>query len=224
MNNKKNAYIKSLALLIFSLEFIALILQFIRAYSSGHMAVSLLILLIYFTNQSNILVTIATLLIYLNIQRKFSDIFIFIAFANIIITGLIYHIFLARYFEQITFLQHILHTFIPILFTALYLLFIDTKLKIIQGLYALIYPILYFGFVYIIVHPLLGDLIGRYYPNEPDMLYVYPFLNPQHYDNGFLGVLSLILLILVPFFSLLFMGLLKTKYIIHQQIWQEKNA
>ena len=224
MNNKKNAYIKSLALLIFSLEFIALILQFIRAYHTGHMAISLLILLIYFTNQSNILVVIATLLIYLNFKHKFSDILIFVAFANIVITGLIYHIFLAKYFDQITFLQHILHTFIPILFTALYLLFIDTKLKIIQGLYALIYPILYFGFVYVIVHPLLGNLIETYYPNEPDMLYVYPFLNPAHYSNGFLGVLTLIFLILVPFFSILFMGLLKTKYVIDQQIWQQKNA
>lgn len=220
----KSIWIKSISSLLVVLGFIALILQILRAYHSDHMFVSLWVLLIYFTNQSNILVTIVSILLLLNIEKKWFEKLSFIAFANILITGIIFHIFLVRYFDHLSILQHILHTFVPLIYGVLYLVFLDSKLKILESLYALVYPLIYTLFVYAIVNPLLGPIIKIYFPNEPDMVYVYPFLNPNHYTNGLLGVLQLIMLILIPSFIICFMVLLKIKLTLIPKIWQEKNA
>lgn len=220
----KNAWIKGISSLLIILGLLALILQIIRAYQSDHMFVSLWVLLIYFTNQSNILVTIVSILAFLNIEKKWFDKLSFITFANILITGIIFHIFLAQYFDKLSVLQHILHTCVPIIYAVLYLVFLDTKLKVLDSLYAIVYPLIYTLFVYTIVNPLLGPIINIYFPDEPDMVYVYPFLNPHHYSNGFLGVLQLIMLILIPSFIICFMGLLKIKITCIPKIWQEKNA
>lgn len=224
MINDKQRYKFILSALLVILGLIALVLQIFRAYHSQHMMVSLGVLLIYFTNQSNILVTIVSILLLLNIEKKWLDKLSFIAFANILITGIIFHVFLARYFDHLSFLQHILHTFVPIIYGVLYFIFLDTKLKVIEGLYAFIYPFIYVLFVYFIVNPLFGPTIIKYFPDEPDMVYVYPFLNPNNYTNGFMGVLQLIMLVLIPIFLAFFIGMLKLKNTYVPKIWQEKNA
>ncbi|QWB95343.1 hypothetical protein KHQ89_05095 [Mycoplasmatota bacterium] len=215
---------KLLSFIIILLSILGLFLQLLRAYQTGFFFPSIIFLLIYFTNQSSLLVFAAVVFIYFNYKKKWFDIFAFIAFANITITGLIFHIFLVPHIDHLLFIHHLLHTIIPILYFVLYMFFLETNLKIKQSFYALIYPIIYFIFVYIIVHPLLGGLIHFYYPNEPDMLYVYPFLNPNNYVYGFSSVLLFVGLILLPIFSLLFYLLFKFKLYINHNLREQKNA
>jgi hypothetical protein len=215
---------KLFSIVIISLSLLTLALQLIRAFNTGFFFVSIIFLLIYFTNQSALLVFATALLIFFDYRKKWFDKFSFIAFANITITAIVFHLFLVPYIGDISFVQHLLHTVIPIIYFIYYLFFLKSDFKPINGLYATIYPIIYFIFVFIIVHPLLGQLIYHYYPNEPDMLYVYPFLNPNRYDNGFIGVMQLSVLVLLPLCAIIFTSLLGFKKIISNYLSKQKNA
>ena len=223
MNNHHDFYKNIFTYLIISLCILAFILQFLRALSTGFFVVSSLMLLAYFTNQSSILVFLSALFEAFKIKKKWVINFQFIALINITITAVIFHIFLINLFDPVYFIQQLLHTYIPLIFFIYYMFFLKTNLKPINELIALIYPFVYFIFVYTIVHPLFGPTISLYYPNEPDLLYVYPFLNPGNYDNGFTGVLQLAGLILFPACAILSILLIHIKQIIEKRIYYKKD-
>ncbi len=224
MNRTCNVLKKSIALLLVSLEIFALILQNMRALNSGNYFATMFILLLYFTNQSNILILIISILVLLNVQKKWMDKLAFIGFVNITMTAVVFHIFLSSYFENLLLVQTLLHSVIPLIYFIFYMIFLSTKLKPHDGMIGAIYPLGYFIFIYLLIHPIFGNLLTSMFPNEPDISYVYPFLNPSNYDHGFLGVLTLSLLIMLPLFIISSIGLLKLKSIVYPKIWQNKKA
>ena len=154
--------------------------------------------LIYFTIQSNILVFLIPLLYLLNksAQTWFKRL-AYITLINITITSLVFHVMLTPYMFSVGFLQHMLHTINPLLYIAFYFLFIDSFIPLKQIWISLIYPILYMLFVFGFVAPVLGDLLESS-SSFQSARYVYPFLNPNNYENGFVGMLIFNLFILTP--------------------------
>ncbi len=207
-----------LIVLIILFELVAFILQIQRAVSSGFFFVSSLVIATYFTNQSNFLVTVSTVLSLKKLHKKWYEILYLISLINIVITASLFHIFLRSYFSPMELLQMILHTIVPILFMIYFMFYLKESLPLKKVYLAMIYPLIYFASVYLIFNPIFGELISTYYPDSPNMPYIYPFFNPSNFDHGFIGIFTLMILVIMPIALLLSIILMKLKLYINQKI------
>lgn len=158
-----------------------------------------LITYFYFTTQSNILVIIvASLFLFRQKKSIHQSTLSFITLVNISMTGIVFHTLLTPYMVSVGFINHVLHTINPILYFIFYFLFIKDELPMKKFWIALIYPLLYMSFVYIVIEPVFGDLMDSLMSTFPSARYVYPFLDPGSYQRGVLGLLLFNLGILAP--------------------------
>lgn len=162
----------------------------------------------FFTNQSNLLVVIVTFLMVFGFdQVKVFKPLASIALLDIILTGVIYNLLLTEYARNFTdiqqFLMLVTHTIVPLLFTMLYLGFIQIQPKYSDIKLLWIHPLLYFIGAQII------GMFTHYYP--------YPFINPK---DGVLRMLVINFLIVFPLLTLVGLGLIAFKRGLNQKIKQ----
>ena len=190
-----------------------------RALLSDDPGLFLLMTSFYYTAQSNVFITIILILFLLGFSRKkwFKDLS-FIALINIIMTGLIFHTLLKSSFTNISFLRHVLHTINPILYFIFYFILIDGYVEFKRFWISLIYPILYFLYIQLFVEPLFGNLLDRLMIEYDDARYVYPFLDPGFYSNGYVGLLVFIFAILAPLISLLALSIDLLKFLLEKKV------
>lgn len=153
----------------------------------------------YFTNQSNLLVFIVTFLMVFGFDKfKGFKALSSIALLDILLTGVVYNLLLREYardFNEIKqFLMLVTHTIVPILFTILYLGFIEAEPRFKDIKLLWIHPTLYF-----IVAQIAG-IFTNYYP--------YPFINP---DQGVIQMLFINFFLVFPTLTLTGLGLIKLK-------------
>ena len=160
----------------------------------------------YFTNQSNLIVFLATFLMMFGWDKSvwFKKIAI-IALLDIILTGLVYNILLkdlvVDFTETQLFIMLVTHTIVPLLYTVLYLVFVLDKPSYKDLYILMIHPGLYFISAQVI------GLFTHYYP--------YPFLNP---NQGILMLLVLNLGILLPLLVLGGYGLIALKRYLNEAL------
>ena len=178
-------------------------LQVVRSAYAINPLESILVTQFYFTTQSNIIIFFVSLIQILKPNKgKFFKLFAFIGLVNISLTGIIFHILLTPYMSQVSFLNHVLHTINPILYILFYFICINDFVPIKKFYYSLIYPLVYMIFVYTIVSPLFGDMMERVVSTFESARYVYPFLDPNSYNLGILGLLLFNLGLLAPLISI----------------------
>ena len=219
IHNKKFILIYSVLVLLFGI--LGITLEVARALLDDHFAATLLVTFLYFTTQSNLLLTI-TLLLFLskNKHKKSIKYLAFITLVNICITGIVFHVLLVPYMDEIGFIHHILHTVNPILYVIFYYLIYDEKIPLNKVWISLIYPLVFMASVYIFIEPFLGDLIENTIPNFQSARYVYPFLDPGNYERETLGLIAFNLGLLAPMFTLFSYLLLYLKQKIYHKIYQ----
>jgi len=190
---------KKVKVISYTICFITSLTVLIQLISALFIAKDGLSRLIYFTIQSNLLVAVILLLFILKKDDKvWFNRLAFIGLTNISVTGIVFHVLLTPYMSSINFMQHMLHTFNP-LFYILFYYFIIAKFIPLKEIYiTLIYPLLYTVFVFFFVAPVLGDYLESMTGSWQASRYVYPFLNPNNYKNGLVGMLIFNLGILAP--------------------------
>lgn len=217
IHHQKLITIYAVFVLLFGLLGIGLEIE--RALVSDHFGASLFVTFLYFTSQSNLLLTITLLLFLLKKHdNKFVNYLAFITLVNILITAIVFHILLVPYMDHINFMHHVLHTINPILFVIFYFLFYDNKIPINKFWIALIYPLIFMGLVYVIIEPFFGDLIETTVPSYESARYVYPFLDPKNYPRETLGLIGFNLGLLGPLVTVFSFGLIYIKHKIYQKI------
>jgi hypothetical protein len=153
----------------------------------------------YFTTQSNIFITVIALLYILKQESKSWFKYVaFIALVNIFMTGIIFHVLITPFMGGVSFLNHLLHTINPILYILFYFLILKDYINQKKIWVGLIYPILYVAFVFLLVEPVFGDLLDQQLPDFVGARYVYPFLDPREYEQGFKGLILFNLGIVTP--------------------------
>ncbi len=211
----KNAF----SIILFICGLLGIFLEIIRSVSSQNFFESILLTSLYFTTQSNFLFTLFALFLLLKFEdKKWFKYFAFIAFMNMFITGSIFHILLVGYVDHVGFIQHLLHTINPILFIVFYFFFYQQKLTISRFWIVLIYPLFYMLTVYLIIEPLLGNMLSNLLPNFYSARYVYPFLDPRVYDHGVLGLIGFTTGILAPIMMLISLLIIWIKAKVDQEI------
>lgn len=218
----RDKFIKWFPILVLSWGLIGILQLLGRALLGGTPGPSLLITSIYFTTQSNILITLVVTLFLLGFSEKnwFKNI-AFIALLNIVITGIIFHILLTPYMASVSFMNHVLHTINPILYSIFYFVIITNYIHLKKFWISLIYPLIYLSFVYMIVEPLFGDLFDLIMPDFEGARYVYPFLDPRLYSTGVRGLLLFNLGILAPLICILATLLIFLKLRLEKKIQQK---
>lgn len=197
----------------------SIILQFVSSYSPENTFVNWVIILFYFTTQSNILVFVVSLLYVLNQNKKsFFKYFAFIVLFNISITAIIFHTLLTSTISHVDYLQHALHTFVPILYILFYFLIIGETFKTRHAWVALIYPLVFTLNVYLWKEPLFGNYLDLLYDRLPGMRYIYPFFDPSQYPGGSLDLVLFLFGLLTPILTLFSYGLLLFKNIFEKQL------
>ena len=169
----------------------------------------------YFTTQSNISLVIVSLL-YLFKKKKgngFTSLSFF-TLINISVTGIVFHTLLTPFMSNVSFLNHVLHTINPILYIIFYFMVIEELLPISKFWISLIYPLIYMALVYLMIEPIFGDLMEELMTTFESARYVYPFLDPNQYERGILGLILFNLGLLAPAMSLLayVLNLLKSRF------------
>ena len=217
LHDKKFILFYSILVLLFGI--LGISLEIARALYDDNFGASLFVTFLYFTTQSNLLLTITLLLFLLkNRHKKSLNYLAFITLVNITITGIVFHILLVPYMEKVGFIHHILHTVNPILYILFYYFIFDKKLPLNKFWIALIYPLVFMASVYIFVEPLFGDLIENTIPNFESARYVYPFLDPGNYERETLGLIAFNLGLLAPLFTVFSYLLLYLKQKINTKI------
>lgn len=201
----KNDKVKiSFTIIVLVFGLLGIALEILRAIQSDNFLGTMFVTFLYFTTQSNLLITIAVLLfIFKKNDKKFYPYFAFISLVNISITALIFHVILVPYMTQIDFIQHLLHTINPILYIIFYFVFFRQHLNVKKFWISLIYPLLFLVSVYTIIEPLFGDYIESIVTDFVSARYIYPFLDPRNYGRETLGLISFNLGILAPLIALL---------------------
>lgn len=219
-NHHKFIMFYAFIVLLFGLLGIGLEIE--RALDSDYFGASLLVTFLYFTTQSNLLLTITLLLFLLKKDhKKFVNYLAFITLVNILITALVFHILLVPYMTRINFMHHVLHTINPTLYIIFYFIFFDYKLPLNKFWISLIYPLVFMASVYIFIEPIFGDLIEITAPSYESARYVYPFLDPNNYPRETLGLLYFNLGLLGPIIAVFAYGLLYLKKKIYLKIHLE---
>ena len=217
LHDKKIILIYSIFVLLFGI--LGISLEVARALYDDNFGASLFVTFLYFTTQSNLLLTVTLLLFLLKKRHKKSlNYLAFITLVNIVITAVVFHILLVPYMEKIGFIHHVLHTVNPILYVLFYYIIYDQKLPLNKFWIALIYPLVFMASVYIFIEPFFGDLIENTIPDFASARYVYPFLDPKNYKRETLGLLAFNLGLLAPIFTLFSYLLLYFKQKIYLKI------
>lgn len=207
------------ALFVLSFGLLGIGLEIERALDSDYFGASLFVTFLYFTSQSNLLLTITLLLfLFKKHDRKLVNYLAFITLVNILITGIVFHTLLVPYMDHVNFMHHVLHTINPILYVVFYFLFFDYKIPINKFWISLIYPLIFMGLVYLLIEPFFGDLIEITAPNYESARYVYPFLDPRNYPRETLGLIGFNLGLLGPLITIFSFGLLHLKHKIYHKI------
>ena len=194
---------------------LGIILQIIRAFNFENRTAALATTFVYFTTQSNSLVILIPLLFILGFNdKKWFKILAFITLINITMTSIIFHVLITPFMSSVGMMQHILHTTNPVLFIIFYFVIITDFVPLKKVWVGLIYPLIYILFVYLIAEPILGDLLELASPSFQSARYVYPFLDPNQYQHGILGLLVFNFGIIAPLILLftLFLAHLKKKF------------
>lgn len=153
----------------------------------------------YFTTQSNFLITLIALIYFFKLYNKdWFKYIAFIALVNIFMTGIIFHLLISPYMSGVSFLNHLLHTINPILYILFYFFILKDYITQKQIWIGLVYPLIYVVFVFLFVEPFFGDLLDQQLPDFVGARYVYPFLDPREYEQGFKGLLLFNLGIITP--------------------------
>lgn len=161
----------------------------------------------YFTNQSNVLVTIILGLYLFDQQdRPYFKYLAVVGLVNILMTGIIYHVIVngLEGFFNVGFNGHIVHTFNPLLYPVFYFILVAPSIKIHQFWVSLIYPALYF------VIFLITGAFTDWYP--------YNFMNPTVPGSDIISVLIFCLGVLLPVIAVFTVGLVGAKYYMEQHI------
>ncbi|MFA5560737.1 MAG: hypothetical protein WC964_03065, partial [Acholeplasmataceae bacterium] len=148
-------YTKIIASVLSLFTLITILSQFADFSPSVNTFVDWVILMFFFTIQSNILVFIVLLLYAIGKKSKvYFKYLSFIALFNIAVTAIIFHTLLASRMTNVSYLNHALHTIIPVIYILFYFLFVDEKFKTRYAWIALIYPVIYVINVYLWKEPL----------------------------------------------------------------------
>ncbi len=218
LKNQKYQFIFAIILLAFGLLGIGL--EILRAIESGNFLGTLFVTFLYFTTQSNLLITIIALLfIFKKTTLKSFDALAFIALINITITGTIFHIILIPYMSQVDLIQHVLHTVNPLIYVMFYFLFLNRNIPINKFYLGLIYPLVFLVLVYTFIEPIFGNYIESIVVDFTSARYIYPFLDPRNYERETLGLIGFNFGLLAPIITvvsyiLLFLKV-KLSHIIH---------
>ncbi|MFU8793553.1 MAG: hypothetical protein ACNA7K_05950 [Acholeplasmataceae bacterium] len=157
----------------------------------------------YFTTQSNLLVWVVLVQSFTKLTAKsWFKTLSFIAVIDIIITAVIFHLFLAPFLHSVELMQHVLHTFVPLIFVMFYALFLSSKMAYKKFYLSLIHPLIFLFLIYVFVEPFFGDRLNVIYPDYESARYVYPFLDPAYFSSGIYGLILFIIGVLTPFISL----------------------
>lgn len=197
---------------------LGLVLQALRSLNSPYPMEYFFINFIYFTTQSNILVLILLILHFKQSKNyKIYDIFIHIALLNIMMAGVVFHLFLGPYME-ITIVQHLLHTITPFLFLFYYFVIYDKpfRIKYLETLF--IYPIIYTIFVYTVIEPKLGDTLELVQGDFQGARYIYPFYDPFYYDFEVFKMIQFFIYSMVVFIIFVMILTQPTKRYIERKI------
>jgi hypothetical protein len=187
------------AFVVFSFGLYGIVLEILRALDATNFSEYLLVTSFYFTTQTNLFLTIVSLLFVLKLQDKsWYKYLAFITLINVLITSIIFHVLLVPYMDKIDLIQHVLHTINPLLFIVFYFIFYEQILPIKMFWICFIYPILFMLNVYLIIEPLFGNLMEITMPDFVSARYVYPFLDPRTYNKSWLGLWTFILGIIAP--------------------------
>lgn len=201
-----------IAFIVFMFGCLGILLQILRAAQSNNFNEYMLVTSFYFTTQTNLLLTISSLLFVLKFEeRKWFKYLIFVTLINVLVTAIIFHLLLSPYMENIQFIQHVLHTINPLLFILFYFMFYEQKLAIKKFWICLISPTIFLISVYLFIEPIFGDLIESTMPNFNSARYVYPFLDPRTYSSNWLGLWLFVIGIITPLAALLAYTSLKIK-------------
>lgn len=151
-----------------------------------------------FSNQSNTLVVITTVLFWSRFERKpWFKYVASIVLVNIIITATVFHFILAP--DNVDFYAHLSHTIVPILYVVFYFIAVRNPIKLSKFWVNIIYPMMYFGLVLILRTFPLGE-------------YPYGFLDVE--ANGLSNVLRFTVLFMLPGYTFIafLMTYLKTLF------------
>lgn len=155
----------------------------------------------YFTNQSNLIVSVTMLLFFLaKDNKKWYPYLSAIALIDILMTGIIFHTILDV--SPITFQMHLTHTITPILYFIFYFVSMKGSIGLKSFWVVLIHPLVYFLY-FLITGPYTG-----YYP--------YAFMDVATY--GLSSVLRFTLLMLMPVIIVAALGLIYIKNKIEKAI------
>jgi len=193
-----------IAYLVLMWGVLGITLQIGRSFLGSNPLEFTLITFLYFTTQSNIIITcIAFFYLFTKKRGRLYTSFAFIGFLNILVTGIVFHTLLIPYMSGVSFLNHILHTINPILYAIFYMLVIEEHISSKKFYISLIYPLVYMLFVYVVIEPLLGDMLETLMPNFVGARFIYPFLDPRTYPSGISDLLIFNLGILAPSIALM---------------------
>jgi len=216
-DNKK--VVTSFTITFFLFSFTAMCLLLGRVFIDEHPLDRFLVTIFYFTTQSNLLIFFILLLYILkkDTHRWYPKI-CFIGLIDITITGFVFHLFLASYMTNVGFMQHLLHTVIPLFYLLFYFVVLDHKLELKNFWICLIHPLVFVVSIYTWIHPLFGDLLSRVMTDLQGASYVYPFLDPSNYARGTLGLILFNLGFLTPIVILISLLLLYLKTKLEQKV------
>ena len=190
--------------IIFTFAFLGVLLNFITSLQENKP----LDMIAYFTNQSNIIVTITLALSFTKLKDKsWFKYLALVALVDILMTGIIYHLIVngIASFTKVSFSGHLVHTISPLLYPIFYYLLVKKAIPLKNMWVPLIHPLLYF--LYFVI---LGPVI-KWYP--------YNFLNPTLEGSSLGSVLFFCLVVLLPII-LLFTAIL---VILKNQIEKKNN-
>lgn len=193
---------KLITLIIFLIALLGITLSFIRSINEKNP----LDMIAFFTNQSNILVTLILGLYFTKVKDKpIYKYLALIGLVDILMTGIIYHLIVngPSQFLKVDFNGHLVHTATPILYPIFYYLFIKGEIPFKKIWVSLMHPLAYF--LYFI---LLGPII-KWYP--------YNFLNPTLENSSLGSVLFFCLIILLPIIFIFSIGLIYLKNTIEKR-------
>ena len=161
----------------------------------------------YFTNQTNTLVVIVSVLFWSRFEDKVWFKFLAqIVLVNIVITATGYHFILAP--ETIGFYGHLSHTIVPIVYVIFYFTAVRAHLRLSQFWILIVYPMIYLGLVL---------LLGTFPLGE----YPYPFLDVD--ANGLSNVLRFTLLFMLPGYTVLAFILTVIKIQLEKRVFQQAH-
>ncbi|MBU1094064.1 MAG: hypothetical protein KKH01_06355 [Firmicutes bacterium] len=179
----------------------------------------LIVTSLYFTTQSNLLVFIVMSLFLLKKGDKhWFKVLALIGLIDITITGFVFHLFLASYLSNINFMQHLLHTITPLFYISFYFIILNHIFSLKDFWIGLLHPLIFLVSVYTWIHPLFGNLLSSVLTDFQGASYIYPFLDPSTYSNGFTGLLIFNLGLLMPVIILMTIGLIYLKSRIENHI------